>query len=174
MLKKKRMVPQVHWMPSPMLVWVKRRKPLGTHPRCPLPTGATKGIAPCEGSVPGHIENFDGLRISVLVSRCFERLLKRMPFPIGIGVVRFKDALQRGHDAAKVKEAMFASLEGMARDNAKMINKNGDLHITHILDGLDSLYGVSMTFQSLNTALCTLQQKPMESAHAPTTTTWHR
>ena len=27
----------------------------------------------------------------------------------------------RGHDAAKVKEAMFASLEGMARDNAKMI-----------------------------------------------------
>ena len=56
-------------------------------------------------------------------------------------------------------------LEGMAKDNAKMINKNGDLHVTHILDGLDSLYGVSMMFQSLNTALCGLQQKPMESAH---------
>ena len=75
-----------------------------------------------------------------------------------------EDALQRGHDAAKVKEAMFASLEGMARDNAKMINENGDLHVTRILDGLDSLYGVSMTFQLLNAALCSLQQKPMESA----------
>ena len=47
-----------------------------------------------------------------------------------------------------------------------MIDENGDLHVTRILDGLDSLYGVSMTFQSLNTALCGLQQKPMESARA--------
>ena len=61
---------------------------------------------------------------------------------------------------------MFTSLEGMARDNAKMINENRDLHITRILDRLDSLYGVSMTFQSLNAALCGLQQKPMESARA--------
>ena len=77
-----------------------------------------------------------------------------------------EDALEQGHNAAKVKEVMFASLEGMARDNAKMIDENGDLHVTHILDGLDSLYGVSMTFQSLNAALCSLQQRQMESAHA--------
>ena len=77
-----------------------------------------------------------------------------------------EDALQRDHDTAKVKEAMFASSEGMARDNAKIIDENGDLHVTHILDGLDSLYGVSMTFQSFNVALCGLQQKPMESARA--------
>ena len=77
-----------------------------------------------------------------------------------------EDALEHGHDAAKVKEAMFASLEGMARDNAKMIDENGDLHVTRILDGLDSLYGVSMTFQSLNAALCSLQQRQMESARA--------
>ena len=77
-----------------------------------------------------------------------------------------EDALEHGHDAAKVKEAMFASLEGMARDNAKMIDENGDLHVTHILDGLDSLYGVSMTFQSLNAALCGLQQRQMEFACA--------
>ena len=74
-----------------------------------------------------------------------------------------EDALEHGHNAAKVKEAMFASLEGMARDNAKMIDENGDLHVTRILDGLDSLYGVSMTFQSLNAALCGLQQRQMES-----------
>ena len=59
---------------------------------------------------------------------------------------------------------MFTSLEGMAKDNAKMINENGDLHVTRILDRLDSLYGVSMTFQSLNSTLCGLQQKLMESA----------
>ena len=75
-----------------------------------------------------------------------------------------KDALEQGHSPAKLKEAMFASLEGMARDNAKMIDENGDLHVMCILDGLDSLYGMSMTFQSLNAALCGLQQKPMEPA----------
>ena len=77
-----------------------------------------------------------------------------------------EDALEHGYDAAKVKEAMFASLEGMAQDNAKMIDENGDLHVTHILDGLDSLYEVSMTFQSLNAALCSLQQRQMESTRA--------
>ena len=76
-----------------------------------------------------------------------------------------EDALEHGHNAAKVKEVMFASLEGMARDNAKMIDENGDLHVTRILDGLDSLYGVSMTLQLLNAALCSLQQRQMESAH---------
>ena len=77
-----------------------------------------------------------------------------------------EDTLEQGHNATKVKEAMFASLEGMARDNAKMIDENGDLHVTRILDGLDSLYGVSMTFQLLNAALCGLQQRQMESARA--------
>ena len=77
-----------------------------------------------------------------------------------------EDTLEHGHNTAKVKEAMFASLEGMAWDNAKMIDENGDLHVTRILDGLDSLYGVSMTFQSLNAALCGLQQRQMESACA--------
>ena len=77
-----------------------------------------------------------------------------------------EDTLEQGHNAAKVKEGMFASLERMAWDNAKMIDENGDLHVTCILDGLDSLYGVSMTFQSLNAALCGLQKRQMESARA--------
>ena len=62
----------------------------GHSPGRPLPRGAAGGIAPYKGSVPGHVENFKGLRISILVSHCFERLLKRMPFPIGIGVARLK------------------------------------------------------------------------------------
>ena len=166
MLKKKRAVQQVHWMPSPMLVQVKRRKPLGTHPGCPLPRGATEGIAPCKGSIPGHVENFEGLGISILVSPLFRETTKEDAISYRDWCSEIEDTLQRGHNAAKVKEAMFASLEGMARDNAKMINENGDLHITHILDRLDFLYGVSITFQSLNAALCGLQQKPMESARA--------
>ena len=79
---------------------------------------------------------------------------------------KIEDALEQGHDPAKVKEAMFASLEGMAKDNAKMIDEKGDLHVTRILDGLDSLYGVSMMFQLLNAALCGLQQRLMESVRA--------
>ena len=61
---------------------------------------------------------------------------------------------------------MFASLEGMTKDNAKMINENRDLHVMHSLDRLDSLYRVSMTFQSLNAASCGLQQRLMEFARA--------
>ena len=69
---------------------------------------------------------------------------------------KIEDTLEQGHNPAKVKEAMFASLEGMAKDNTKVIDGNGDLHVTRILDGLDSLYGMSMMFQSLNAALCGL------------------
>ena len=79
---------------------------------------------------------------------------------------KIEDTLEQDHNPSKVKEVMFASLEGMAKDNAKMIDENLDLHVTHILDGLDSLYGVSLMFQSLNADLCGLQQRPMESAHA--------
>lgn len=71
-----------------------------------------------------------------------------------------EEALEKGYDPVRVKEAMFTSLEGMAKDNAKMIDKH--LHVTRILDRLDSMYGVSMTSQLLNTALCCLHQKPFE------------
>ena len=53
-----------------------------------------------------------------------------------------QEALEKEHDPAKIKEAMFVSLEGMAKDNAKMIDENGNLHVARILDGLDSLWGV--------------------------------
>ena len=43
-------------------------------------------------------------------------------------------------------------LQGMVRDNTKMIDESGDLHVTWILEGLNPLYGVLMTFHSLNTA----------------------
>ena len=86
---------------------------------------------------------------------------------------KIKDAVEQGHNPAKVKEVMFASLEGMAKDNAKMIDENGDLHVTCILDGLDSLYGVSMMFQSLNAA-CVVYSRGRWNLPTPTITAWHR
>ena len=67
---------------------------------------------------------------------------------------------------SNVPKGILLHLLGMARDNAKMVDENGHLHVTCILNGLDSLYRVSLTFQSLNAALCGLQQKPMEPASA--------
>ena len=126
----------------------------------PQLSGATEGTAPCVGSTLVREGNFGGPRIDASVFPCSGKPPRRMLSLTGTG------ALEHGHDATKVKEAMFASLEGMAQDNAKMIDENGDLRVTRILDGLDSLYGVSMTFQSLNAALCGLQQRQMESARA--------
>ena len=90
MLRKKRVVSQVHWLLRSMLARARKQKPLGAQLRHPLWRGAAEGIAPCEGSRPGHVENFEGLKISALVSRYFKKLLKRMPFPIGIGTARLR------------------------------------------------------------------------------------
>ena len=53
---------------------------------------------------------------------------------------------------------MFEAMEGMAKDHAANIDQYGVLTALEILEGMDRLYGVSMTFQSLNAALCGLQQ----------------
>ena len=132
-----------------------------THPQL---IGAAKGIMPWGGSVTEHDGNFAGtLKNRRLSFPLFRETTKEDAISYRDWHSKIEDALEQGHDPTKVKEAMFASLEGMAKDNAKMIDENGDLHVTCILDGLDSLYGVSMMFQSLNAALCSLQQRPMES-----------
>ena len=58
---------------------------------------------------------------------------------------------------------MFEAMEGMAKDHVDNIDQYGVLTALEILEGMDQLYGVSMTFQSLNTALCRLQQQAMET-----------
>ena len=87
-LKKKRAVSQVHWTLRLMLAWARRQKPPGTQLGCPLLRGTAKGITPCKGSGLRRVMSFEGLKISTLVSRYFEKLLRRMPFPIGIGPAR--------------------------------------------------------------------------------------
>ena len=58
---------------------------------------------------------------------------------------------------------MFEAMEGMAKDHAANIDQYGVLTALEILEGMDWLYGVSMTFQSLNAALCGLQQRATET-----------
>ena len=72
-------------------------------------------------------------------------------------------ALAKGYKPERVKIAMFEAMEGMAKDHAANIDKYGVLTALEILEGMDWLYGVSMTFQSLNAALCGLQQRATET-----------
>ena len=150
-LKKKTAEPLAHWTLNLMPVQVRRRTPPGTRLRHPQPSGATEGTVPCAESALGHEGNFGGPRIDPSVFPCSGRLPRRMLSLTKTGAARLK---------------MPWNMATMARDNAKMIDEKGDLHVTCILDGLDSLYWVSMTFQSLNAALCGLQQRQMESACA--------
>ena len=65
-------------------------EPLGTQAGRPLLTGTAKGTEPCEESVPGYDEISEALRISALVSHCFEKPPKKMPSPTGTGIVRLR------------------------------------------------------------------------------------
>ena len=71
--------------------------------------------------------------------------------------------LAKGYEPERVKIAMFEAMEGMAKDHAANIDQYGVLTVLEILEGMDRLYGVSMTFQLLNAALCGLQQRAMET-----------
>ena len=72
-------------------------------------------------------------------------------------------ALAKGYEPERVKVAMFEAMEGMAKDHAANIDQYGVLTALEILKGMDRLYGVSLTFQSVNAALCGLQQQAMET-----------
>ena len=67
--------------------------------------------------------------------------------------------LPKGYELEHVKTAMFESMEGMAKDHAANIDQYGVLTALEILEGLNRLYGVFMTFQCLNAAICGLQQR---------------
>ena len=71
-------------------------------------------------------------------------------------------ALSKGYEPKRVKIAMFEAMEGMAKDHAANIDQYGVLTALEILEGMDRLYGMLMTFQSLNAALCRLQQRTTE------------
>ena len=71
--------------------------------------------------------------------------------------------LAKDYEPERVKIAMFKAMEGMAKDHAANIDQYGVLTALEILEGMDRLYRVSMTFQSLNAVLCGLQQRAAET-----------
>ena len=71
-------------------------------------------------------------------------------------------ALAKGYESERIKTAMFESMEDMAKDHAANRDHYGVLTTLEIIEGLDRLYRVSMTFQSLNAAQCGLQQRATE------------
>ena len=76
-----------------------------------------------------------------------------------------ESALAKGYPQERVKLAMFEALEDMPKQHAYTIDSETDKMAspTNILENMDELYGVKMTFQALSAALCGLQQHPYES-----------
>ena len=73
--------------------------------------------------------------------------------------------MAKGYSPERVKLAMFEALEDMPKQHAYTIDSEADKTATpnNILENMDELYGVKMTFQALSAALCGLQQWPYES-----------
>ena len=72
-------------------------------------------------------------------------------------------ALAKGYEPEHIKIAMFEATEGMAKYHVANIDQYGVLTVLEILEGMDQLYRVLMTFQSLNVALCGLRQRAAET-----------
>ena len=76
-----------------------------------------------------------------------------------------ESTMAKGYSQERVKLAMFEALEDMPKQHAYTIDSEADKMATptEILENMDELYGVKMTFQALSAALCGLQQRPYES-----------
>ena len=61
--RRMRVTPRVHWMPNSMPAWARRLTPQGARRKCPQLIGTAKGIAPCGGSITGHIGNSVGPKV---------------------------------------------------------------------------------------------------------------
>ena len=73
-----------------------------------------------------------------------------------------EEYIKNGFDNDKIKDAMFSSLEGKARQNFQHCDKRGDLTPMEILRKMDSSYNASVDFRDLNARLCGLKQGPFE------------
>ena len=76
-----------------------------------------------------------------------------------------ESAMAKGYSLERIKLAMFEALEDMPKQHAYAIDSEADKMASpnEILENMDELYGVKMTFQALSAALCGLQQRPTES-----------
>ena len=65
-----------------------------------------------------------------------------------------ESAMAKGYSPERVKLAMFEALEDMPKQHAYAIDSEADKMASNdILENMDELYGVKMTFQALSAAL---------------------
>ena len=74
-----------------------------------------------------------------------------------------EEYIAKKYPGPKIKEAMFTSLEGKAKQNFQACDERGDLSLEKILEKMDMIYGTSVSFWDLNAKLCGLKQGAQES-----------
>ena len=74
-----------------------------------------------------------------------------------------EEYISKGYSRQKIKDVMFTSLEGKAKQNYQACDEKGDLTPEKILEKMDMIYGTSVSFQDLNAKLCGLKQGDWES-----------
>ena len=73
-----------------------------------------------------------------------------------------EEYINKGYSGQKIKDAMFTSLEGKAKQNYQACDEKEDLTLDKILERMDMIYGTSVSFQDLNAKLCSLKQGQWE------------
>ena len=74
-----------------------------------------------------------------------------------------EEYITKKYPRPQIKEAMFTSLEGKAKQNYQACDERGDLSPEKILEKMDMIYGTSISFRDLNAKLCGLKQGAQES-----------
>ena len=86
--KRMRAMPQVYWTPNSTPAQARRWTPQGAKLVHPQPIGTAEGITLCGENITRHIGSSIDKKIDGSVSHCSEKLPKRMPSLIEIGVVK--------------------------------------------------------------------------------------
>ena len=74
-----------------------------------------------------------------------------------------EEYITKGYSSQKIKDVMFTSLEGKAKQNYQTCDKKGNLSPEKILEKMDMIYRPSVSFWDLNAKLCGLKQGDQES-----------
>ena len=69
-----------------------------------------------------------------------------------------EEYIMKGYSEQKIKDAMLTSLEGKDKRNYQACDEKGDLTPEKILEKMDMIYGMSVSFRDLNAKLCGLKQ----------------
>ena len=77
-----------------------------------------------------------------------------------------EEYLHKGYDNDRIKDAMLSAVEGQAYVNFRSCDKGRNHTPAKILQVMDGIYDVSITFRDLNARMCGLKQGAHESIKA--------